>query len=64
MLRTTSKDGVQQYVMIETYRTQADLDAHFTSDDVATVIRAFQDEELLAGEIRIANCTDVAGFVR
>ena len=64
MLRTTSKDGVQQYVMIETYRTQADLDAHFASDDVATAIRAFQDEELLAGEIRIATCTDVAGFVR
>jgi hypothetical protein len=50
--------------MIETYRTPVDPDAHFASEDLAAAMKALQDEEWLAGEIKIVNCAGMAGSVR
>jgi hypothetical protein len=50
--------------MVETYRTQADLDTHFASENDVVATRAFEDEELLAGQIKIVHGTDGAWLVR
>jgi len=60
----TAGSSVPEYVMIKPYITPADRDTHFASEDLAAAMKTLQDEELLAGEIKIANCVDVAGSVR
>lgn len=50
--------------MVETYRILADLDTHFASEDDVVATRAFEDEKLLAGQIKIVYGTDGRWFVR
>ena len=59
-----SISNMTEFVMIESYKTQADLNAHFASADVRAAIKAFDDEQLLTGPIKIVNCNLVSGFVR
>ena len=59
-----SRSNTTDFVMIESYKTQADLDTHFASADVRAAIKAFADEQLLTGPIKIVDCNFVSGFVR
>jgi quinol monooxygenase YgiN len=46
---SSGRSNTTEFVVIGRYGTQADLDAHFVSEDVQAAIKAFDDEEMLTG---------------
>ena len=64
LAETSSSEGTINYVMIESYESQAALEAHFNSTGVKAAIRAFEDGDLLTGPILVLDVRFVGGFVR
>jgi len=60
--RSFGSDATPEFVMVETYKAQADFDAHLASPAFAELGKAFKDEGLLAKGLTVLKVKSVAGF--